>query len=219
MWEAHKKHPKRFLPFYAPDPARPDAEAMLRAAIKRGLKGFGECKVPICLNDPNLVRLFKIAADNGLPILLHLDKPIAQPPAPPQFWFCYGMDTLGELLETLPHANFVGHAPGFWRYISGDETETNDAYPTGKVKPGGKLLKFLDKYKNLYCDLSAGSGFTAISRDPEWGRRFLVKYSKRVLYGTDCYDRRLMDYLNGLKLEKSVMDRIMGQNALKLLPH
>jgi predicted TIM-barrel fold metal-dependent hydrolase len=219
MWEACKKHPKRFIPFYAPDPTRPDAEQVLRAAIKKGLKGFGECKVPVCLDHPDLVRLFRIAADDGLPILLHLDKPLPQPKdMPPEYWYCHSMDTLGEILEMLPHANFIGHGPGFWRYISGDEPAATNAYPTGKVKPDGKIVQYLNKYKNLYCDLSAGSGLNGISRDPEWGKRFLVKYHKRLLYGTDSYDRDLMNYLNGLKLDKSVMTRIMGQNALTLLP-
>ena len=215
VWAACEAYPDRFVPFYAPDPQRPDAERVLRDAIKKGLKGFGECKVRLCLDNPDLFKLFRIAADNGLPILLHLDVPFAPPW---DFWYCYDMDRLGQLLAALPHANFIGHGPGFWRHISGDEAACDNPYPTGKVTPGGKIDKFLKRYPNLYCDLSAGSGLSAISRDPARGKRFLVKHSTRILYGTDYYDRRLMDYLYGLGLESAVLRRIMGQNAMKLIP-
>ena len=86
------------------------------------------------------------------------------------------------------------------------------------MKPGGKLLKLLKKYKNLHCDLSAGSGLNAISRDPAWGKRFLLRYSDRILYGTDMFDRHHLDYLESLKLDRRIMRRIMGGNAMKLLP-
>src|SRR3989304_1855884 len=47
MWAACKRYPDRLIPFYAPDPRRPDAERVLRGAIRKGLKGFGECKLRI----------------------------------------------------------------------------------------------------------------------------------------------------------------------------
>ncbi|MGD0783706.1 MAG: hypothetical protein ABSA30_12685 [Candidatus Aminicenantales bacterium] len=81
MWEACKRYPDRLVPFYAPDPRRPDAERALREAIKKGLKGFGECKLRMCLDEPDLVKLFRIAGDAGLPVLLHLTK--AMPPRNP----------------------------------------------------------------------------------------------------------------------------------------
>ncbi len=215
MWRACRKYPKRFVPFYAPDPRRPDAERVLRAALRKGIKGFGECKVRMCIEDPDLIKLFRIAADAGLPILIHMDKAI-----PPNYayWYNHGIDGLGRVLEMLPHANIIGHGPGFWRYVSGDEDQDPDPYPRGKVKPGGKLPAFLARYPNLYCDLSAGSGLRGISRDPEWGRRFLIKYSGRILYGTDEFNRKHLDYLTGLELPPRVMRRITGENAMKLLP-
>ena len=215
VWDACATSRDRFVPFYAPDPQRPDAERALQDAIRKGLKGFGECKVRCCLDNPDLIKLFRIAADNGLPILLHLDKPFAPPW---DFWYCYDMDRLGQLLHLLPHATFIGHGPGFWRHVSGDEAECLDPYPDGKVEPGGKVTEFLKRYPNLYCDLSAGSGLRAISRDQAWGKRFLARHSTRILYGTDYYDRRLMDYLYGLNLEDTVLQKIMGQNAAKLIP-
>jgi len=214
MWAACRKYPRRLLPFHAPDPRRPDAERLLREEIRRGLRGFGECKVRTCIDDPDLVRLFRIAGDAGLPVLLHLGK--AEPPEYAH-WYLHGIDGLARVLDMLPHVNFVGHGPGFWRYISGDEARDPSGYPKGKVTPGGKLLHLLRRYKNLYCDLSAMSGLNAISRDPEWGRRFLIRYRTRILYGTDMFDRRHLDYLESLRLDATTMRLIMGENAQRLV--
>jgi len=212
---AHEKHPRRLIPFYAPDPRRPDAERRLLDGIKRGVRGFGECKVQVYLEDPRLLRLFRVCADHGLPVLLHMDKPL-----PPNFdhWYNLDIDALGRVCERFPNVAFIGHGPGFWRYVSGDEESDSSAYPKGKVTPGGKLIKLLRRHANLYGDLSAGSGLNAISRDLAWGRRFLVRYSDRLLYGTDQFDRAHLDYIEKLRLPEAVMTRIMGGNARKLLP-
>jgi len=41
------------------------------------------------------------------------------------------------------------------------------------------------EYPNLYGDLSAGSGFNAISRDPDFGYKFLEEFSDRLMFATD----------------------------------
>ena len=43
----------------------------------------------------------------------------------------------------------------------------------------------MDKYPNLYGDLSAGSGARAISRDMAFGREFLIRRADRLMFGTD----------------------------------
>ena len=75
----------------------------------------------------------------------------------------------------------------------------------------------LKKYDNLYADLSAGSGLTAISRDEEFGRQFLIEFQDCLLFGRDYFDTRLMDYLQRLNLPKETFDKITYQNAQKLL--
>ena len=96
-----------------------------------------------------------------------------------------GLPGLAKVLATFPRVNFLGHAQGFWSNISGDVTPAqHQSYPAGPVAPGGALDALLDKYPNLYCDLSAGSGHNAIARDPAFGRAFVVRRASRLVFGT-----------------------------------
>jgi predicted TIM-barrel fold metal-dependent hydrolase len=113
----------------------------------------------------------------------------------------------------------LGHAPGFWREISEDADLEPLAYPAGKPIVGrGRLLRFLDQYPNLSCDLSAGSGYTALSRDLEFTRKFLIDYQDRVFFGRDEFTNRLYDLLVSLNLPEVVLGKVLGGNALRLVP-
>jgi predicted TIM-barrel fold metal-dependent hydrolase len=46
--------------------------------------------------------------------------------------------------------------------------------------------RWLEEFPNLYGDLSAGSGFNALSRDPEFTRGFLRRHQSKLLWATDC---------------------------------
>jgi len=74
----------------------------------------------------------------------------------------------------------------------------------------------LDKYPNLYCDWSAGSGCNALKRDPEFAKKFLVTYQDRVLYARDYFDNEHQEFLNSLGLSQEILDKIYYKNALKL---
>jgi predicted TIM-barrel fold metal-dependent hydrolase len=76
----------------------------------------------------------------------------------------------------------------------------------------------LRKYPNLYCDISAGSGCNALSRDPEFAIKFLTEFQDRVLYARDYFDNIHQEFLNGLGLPKEVLEKIYSGNALKLVP-
>ena len=80
------------------------------------------------------------------------------------------------------------------------------------------MWQYLDTHPNLHCDLSAGSGFRAISRDPKVGRKFLMKYQDRCLFGRDYFDDRLMVFLKSCKLPAGAMNKILSGNARKLVP-
>jgi predicted TIM-barrel fold metal-dependent hydrolase len=101
-------------------------------------------------------------------------------------------------------------------------------YPKGKVKPG-RLVRLMREYPNLWGDLSAGSGFNAISRDPEFGYRFMEEFQDRLMFGTDlCHqptnlfkDFGIIRYFPRLRKEKLISaeayEKIAWKNANRLL--
>ena len=85
----------------------------------------------------------------------------------------------------------------------------------------GAIDKLMNTYPNLWGDLSAGSGAQAISRDPAFGREFLIRRQDRLLFGTDYLQPgqavpqfQLLDSLN---LPAQVRHKVFRGNAEKLL--
>ena len=137
-----------------------------------------------------------------------------------------GLKRFEKMLATYKNVKWVGHAQYFWREISA-KIQKGVRYPTGPVVPGGRIEKLMKKYTNLYADLSASSGYTAITRDPEFGIGFLKRWSHRLLFATDTIHTRKMDfcsihaapmadYLREAPLSKSAFDRIARKNAEKV---
>ncbi len=217
---AAAKYPDRFIPFFAPDPRRQDSMQRLSEAVENcGVRGCGELKVWIYLDDPRAIELFQYCGEKHLPVTFHMgiQKPDTDPTAPAKT-YCCGWENLSRTLETCRDTIFLAHAPGFWREISGDASSRMETYPTGEIVEGGKVWEFLDTYPNLYCDLSARSALGAISRDPSVGKEFLIKYQDRCLFGRDCFDESLMEFLRSIDLHQQVMEKIIIGNAMKLVP-
>ena len=91
-------------------------------------------------------------------------------------------------------------------------------YPEGPVAQGGKVHAMLDKYPNLYADLSAGSALNALKRDKPHAEKFLCRYADRLLFARDYHGSDLYDFLQSLTLPQEVQDKIYFQNAKKLVP-
>jgi len=218
---ACERHPTRFIAGYAPDPRRPDALERLEAAVKmHQVRVYGELKLRVLFDDPDCIAMFRKCAEFKLPVVFHIDIPLKTRPKPPSrdYWYCVDIDRLETVLKLCPETIFIGHAPGFWRHVSGDGYTAESAYPKGEVTPGGRVQQLLTKYPNLYADLSAGSGLTAISRPPEGhGRKFLTEFQDKLLFGRDCFDNRLMDFLKSQDLPKDTWDKITYQNAQKIV--
>ena len=79
----------------------------------------------------------------------------------------------------------------------------------------------MDTFPNIYGDLSAGSGANAISRDPAFGREFLIRRQDRLMFGTDYLQPGQpvpqFQILASLKLPAPVEKKIFRHNAEKLL--
>jgi predicted TIM-barrel fold metal-dependent hydrolase len=69
----------------------------------------------------------------------------------------------------------------------------------------------------VYCDISAGSGHNALSRDKEFTRDFLITYQDRVLYARDYFDNVHQELLYSLNLPLDVLEKILSKNALYLI--
>jgi hypothetical protein len=164
--------------------------------------------------------MYRWCGEKGLPVTVHVQYDISDPKVkyPREDWYGGGMDPFERAVAACPDTNFLGHGPGFWATISGDGKETTSHYPDGKVVPGGKLVAMLRKYKNLYCDLSAGSGCRSMTRDLGHARKFCMEFQDRILYARDYFDDQHQKTLNSLGLPKKVLDKIYSGNALKLVP-
>jgi predicted TIM-barrel fold metal-dependent hydrolase len=177
------KYPGRILGWFASaDITKPDAESLLTKAVKSGAAGFGEIKFHVEAAGPELRRMYALAAELNVPILIHFQE---VPHTPTEGVFSTGFRNFEAMLKAYPKTRFIGHADAFWANISADYANES-AYPSGKIKPGGVTDKLLGDYANLYGDLSANSGNNALSRDPEFTGGFLKRHQDKLIFGSDC---------------------------------
>jgi len=177
------KYPGRILGWFASaDITKPEAEAQLTAAVKQGAIGLGELKFHVEASGPELRRMYALAADLSVPILVHFQE---VPHTPTEGLFATGFKNFEAILKAYPKTRFIGHADAFWANISADYAN-QDAYPSGKIKPGGISDKLLSDYPNLFGDLAANSGNNALTRDPDFTPGFLKRHEAKLIFGSDC---------------------------------
>ena len=219
--KAAKAHPDRLVAFCSIDP-----RSIIRGGVKgltdiikkyvdRGAKGFGEHKVGLNFDHPLMMQVYKACENVGIPLLFHLDT-IRGKDEP-------GLPRLERALATFPKLNFIGHGPGWWASISGGLKSKKElgGYPKTPVKPGGAIDRLMAKYENLFGDLSAGSGANAISRDVEFGRKFLIRRQDRLMFGTDYLQpgQRVPQFalFDRVKLPATAQKKIFRKNAERVI--
>ena len=227
--EISQTYPGRLVPLCIIDPrwltnsAKANFLPLLEAFKDMGCKGIGEYIVNIPFDDPLNMNLFAQAEEVGLPITFHIA---------PQLGGCYGcldepgLPRLETVLKAFPKLTFLGHSQPFWAEIGTNTVADGKriSYPTGKVTPG-RLVELFRTYSNLHGDLSAGSGFGAISRDPEFGYTFMEEFQDRLYFGTDIanvpQELPIVEYFRTLKAEalisESAYEKITWRNADALL--
>lgn len=177
------QYPGRVLGWFAStDITKPEAEELLAKAVKAGAIGFGELKFHVAAAGPELRRVYALAGELGVPVLVHFQE---VPHTPTEGTFATGFKEFAAVLKAYPKTQFIGHADAFWANISADYANES-AYPSGKIKPGGITDKLLGDYPNLFADLSANSGNNALSRDPEFTPGFLKRHESKLIFGSDC---------------------------------
>ncbi|NUQ01932.1 MAG: amidohydrolase family protein, partial [Armatimonadetes bacterium] len=175
--EARDLYPERLVAFLAADPRYPKATQQIDYFVKyKDCRGFGEHVNGLAFDDPLNLAIYAKCDEHGLPLVFELNT-----------HFCFdevGFPALERCLKDYRNVKFVGHGPGWWAGISGDD-DGRGGYPERPITPGGAVDRLLEKYDNLYADLSAGSGYNAMTRDPDFTPDFLERHWGKLLFGTD----------------------------------
>ncbi|RLI37526.1 amidohydrolase [Candidatus Bathyarchaeota archaeon] len=212
------EYPDRLLPFCVVEVREEGLENKLIKYRDMGCLGVGEHTSKIEIDHKLNRRLYRACGRLELPILIHM----AISPSDE-----YGaLDTpelegLERVLEEFSDVDFIMHGPGWWRAISARIEDPMEPYPTGKIEEPGRVVELLEDYDNVYGDLSARSGYNALSRDLEFARTFLRRFNRKLLYGTDmeCFFRpehSLMALLDE-NLTEGERENIYYKNVKKLL--
>ncbi len=225
------RYADRIIPFGNLDPrwsgsaTRGDFAPYLDWFAEQGCRGIGEVTANIPFDDSRVVNMFRQVGERHWPVVFH---GTGFAPGTYGLQDDPGSPRLEKLLEEAPETIVVGHGPGFWAEIGPDVTpEGKNGYPSGPITADGSLPKLLRRFPTLYCDISAGSGYRALTRDRDYGIRFLEEFQDQVLFATDvtsCRPEARTDHLGLLQrlrdegsLSQEAYDKITGGNALRLL--
>ena len=213
---ARDLYPERLIAFCCADPRYPEAAQLIDYAVTHlGCQGFGEHINGLAFDDPLNRVLYAKCDEHGLPLVLDMTVGLC--------WDTVGLPRLEACLKDYRNVTFVGHGPRFWAAISGDDTDDEGApmYPKGPVTPGGAVDRLLSEYDNLWVDLSAGSGYNAMTRDPEFTPGFVQRHWRKLLFGTDYLGAGMgmpiIKWLREVEVEEEVREAIGAGNARRLL--
>ena len=164
------------------DPARPDSDRLLQDALKGGAVSIGELKFHLALDSPEMRRVYDIAAELQVPVMMHIQ---VFPHFAGELPYNTGYTQFDKMLRAYPRTNFIGHGDLFWAHISAD-VPTDRGYPSGPIKAGGLTDRWLSDFPNLYADMSANSGNNALSRDTSFAKEFVTRHKSKLIFGSDC---------------------------------
>lgn len=205
-------YPERLIAFCCFDPRMRWVPAQIDTFVDRyGVKGFGEALNGLAFDDQRNWPIYEKCAEHKLPYVFDM--------GPDYCWDEVGLPRLERMLAKFPECAFVGHGPGFWTAISGDDPR--EGYPPGPITPGGAIDRLMADYENLWLDLSAGSGHNAMTRDLEFAASFIARHWRRMLFATDYFivNQHIphVDWLAGLDVSDEVREAIASGNARRLL--
>ena len=215
-----QRFPDRLIPCCNVDPRidnsspETDFHSILKDYVDEGAMAFGECLAGMAIDDPRLVALFQACGRLSLTVTLHIDNLRQQDQL--------GLPGLRRLLKACSDTVFFAHAPHWWAEISADvRVEDRGGYPSRPVVPGGAVEGIFKEHSNIYGDISAGSGYNALTRDPEFGRGFLERWQDRLCFGTDYLapgqECPIVQYIREVDISEKARRKIVRGNALRLL--
>jgi predicted TIM-barrel fold metal-dependent hydrolase len=211
-----RAHPTEFVFFANEISDHPEATRIIERQLRRGAIGIGEQKFQVDSDSPHIERIAEVARSFGVPVLMHFEHGR----------YNRHIERFHRVLEKFPTVNFIGHAQAWWGNIDGKHDQTS-SYPRGSVSPGGITDRYLKDYPNCYADLSAGSGFNAITRDEDRYREFMVRHQDKLVYGSDCSEAtgrqpecvgaNILAAVRRLVPDKVIERKILYENARRLL--
>jgi predicted TIM-barrel fold metal-dependent hydrolase len=225
------------------------------AAGARGLKVWkdlglsltderGELLLP---DDERLAPVWRVAAEEGAPVLIHVADPRA---------FFAPVDATNERLEELlanPEWSFAHLGDGHYRRLlealealvaANPATTFIAAHVAGAAEDLDWVERLLNAYPNLSVDIAAR--IAELGRQPRRARDFILRHAERILFGTDVFPPSPGEYgvhfrfletadeyfaysldepppqgrwrISGLGLPGNVLDLVYGGNARRLIP-
>jgi len=214
-YEFIRANPDRYVRSASAPASGPDRAAQIERALKNGAKCIGEHRwegdIPFSWAILDMARDFKV------PILFHFEES-----AYPKGVYA----DFHQVIEKYPTVTFIGHAIDWWGGIDKNYDRKAGNYQRGRVTPGGLTDQWLTRYPNLYGDLSAQSGNTAILRDPDHAKAFITRHQDKLMFGSDCpctnggmptcWAAIKLVALNFLQLSPEVQQKIYLTNAQKV---
>lgn len=172
----------------------PATIAELERCVKLGAKGVGEISdkgsglvngsKPMHMDDPRMDPILEKLADLKLPINFHCGDPV---------WMYLPMDAHNDLLFESYYFRLDNKKGVFsLDQMMGTFASALKKHPRttfiachfmNQTYDLNKLGVLLDKYPNLYADVSQRESYVAAI--PRFAKQFMEKYSDRLVYGTD----------------------------------
>ncbi len=211
-----RQYPKEYVFFANELPDIPETRPVLEKYLKMGAIGIGEQKFPVEADSKYIDLVATIAREYQVPVLLHFE------------YKHYNLDfeNFAKVLARHPRVNFIGHAQTWWGNIDKNHNQA-EMYPKTPVTPGGITDRLLSDYPNMYGDMSAGSGLNSMLRDEGHAREFLGRHQEKLIFGSDCSDRKangpdclgsnIIAAIRRLAPGKAVERKILYGNAPKVI--
>jgi len=211
-----RQYPNEYRFFANELPDIPEARSVLEKYPKLGAIGIGEQKFPVHIDSPSIDLVAEIAREFQVPVLLHFEHNN----------YNLGFVDLPKVVARHPKAIFIGHAQTWWGNIDKNHNQA-EMFPKTPVTPGGITDRLLSDFANVYGDMSAGSGLNSMLRDEDHARDFLKRHQDKLLFGSDCSDRKangpdclgskIIAAIRRLAPDKKAERRILCENAARLL--
>jgi predicted TIM-barrel fold metal-dependent hydrolase len=205
MLENHRKYRGKIDRFCLIKPGEvatvDEAVKILKQEKAEGAVGFGEhYGHDLMFDDPKNVLLYQACGKVGLPVMFHIDAS--------KNMVKQGMRRVERVLELCPDTKIIAHAY-WWLHL-----------------PNGTCDHMLEKYPNLYADVSGTRMVSVLNRDRGYSRDFLTRHQNRILFATDAgwwsfgtpMEKRELQFelFERLDLPDAIKEKIYRKNAMEL---